>query len=407
MFRSFFPAPKLFFGSAVVWAALCFLIWFTIGPALQSVISLDPILTPNPGDDPTPFLTNQKVWLYQFVIMGVYLFCVPWYFVQRHRWYWWSVVGSATIILMLFANVQVQAWLNDWYGDFFNIVQTALTNPGSIAPEDYWGNLIFVAYVAAPNILLIVLINFFTSHYVFRWRTAMNFYYMSFWPHLRHVEGASQRIQEDAMRFADGLESLGVNFVYALMTLAVFLPILWGLSQQITALPLIGEVPGSLIWVALLSAAFGTVVLAAVGIKLPGLEFNNQKVEAAYRKELVYAEDHEERAQPQTVKELYLDVQKNYFRLFFHYLYFNLVRSAYNQASNFIPLIALGPSILAGAITLGVYQQVANAFGRVESSLQYLVDSWPAIIKLMSVYKRLRKFEAEIPEGSPLPESPV
>lgn len=407
MFRSFFPAPKLFFGSAAVWAALCFLIWFTIGPALQSVVSLDPIITPNPGDDPTPFLTNQKVWLYQFVIMAVYLFCVPWYFIQRHRWYWWSVFGSATIVLMLFANVQVQAWLNDWYGDFFNIVQTALTNPGSVAPEDYWGNLIFVAYVAAPNILLIVSINFVTSHYVFRWRTAMNFFYMSFWPHLRHVEGASQRIQEDAMRFADGVESLGVNFIYALMTLAVFLPILWGLSQQITALPLIGEVPGSLVWVALVSAAFGTVVLAAVGVKLPGLEFNNQKVEAAYRKELVYAEDFEDRAQPQTVKELYLDVQKNYFRLFFHYLYFNLVRSAYNQASNFITLIALGPSILSGAITLGIYQQVANAFGRVESSLQYLVDSWPQIIKLMSVYKRLRKFEAEIPKDSPLPKSPV
>ncbi|WP_424983018.1 peptide antibiotic transporter SbmA [Maritalea sp. S77] len=407
MFRSFFPAPKLFFGSAAVWAALCFLIWFTIGPALQSVISLDPILTPNPGDDPTPFLTNQKVWLYQYVIMSTYLFCVPWYFIQRHRWYWWSVVGSATIVLMLFANVQVQAWLNDWYGDFFNIVQTALTDPGSVAPEDYWGNLIFVFYVAAPNILLIVLINFVTSHYVFRWRTAINFFYMSFWSHLRHVEGASQRIQEDAMRFADGVETLGVNFIYALMTLTVFLPILWGLSQQITALPLIGEVPGSLVWVALVSAAFGTVVLAAVGVKLPGLEFNNQKVEAAYRKELVYAEDFEDRAQPQTVKELYLDVQKNYFRLFFHYLYFNLVRSAYNQASNFITLIALGPSILSGAITLGIYQQVANAFGRVESSLQYLVDSWPQIIKLMSVYKRLRKFEAEIPKDSPLPKSPV
>ena len=42
-------------------------------------------------------------------------------------------------------------------------------------------------------------------------------------------------------------------------------------------------------------------MLAAVGIKLPGLEFNNQKVEAAYRKELVYGEDHDDRASPPSV----------------------------------------------------------------------------------------------------------
>jgi peptide/bleomycin uptake transporter len=35
--------------------------------------------------------------------------------------------------------------------------------------------------------------------------------------------------------------------------------------------------------------------LLAVGIKLPGLEFKNQRVEAAYRKELVYGEDDEPR----------------------------------------------------------------------------------------------------------------
>ncbi|WP_308385058.1 SbmA/BacA-like family transporter, partial [Enterobacter roggenkampii] len=53
--------------------------------------------------------------------------------------------------------------------------------------------------------------NFFVSHYVFRWRTAMNEYYMANWQRLRHIEGAAQRVQEDTMRFASTLEDMGVS----------------------------------------------------------------------------------------------------------------------------------------------------------------------------------------------------
>ena len=75
-------------------------------------------------------------------------------------------------------------------------------------------------------------------------------------------------------------------------------------------------------------------MLGLVGIKLPGLEFHNQRVEAAYRKELVYGEDHEDRANPATLRELFGFVRQNYFRLYFHYLYFNLARGIYLQSDN-------------------------------------------------------------------------
>jgi len=133
-----------------------------------------------------------------------------------------------------------------------------------------------------------------------------------------------------------------------------------------------------------------------VGYRLPGLEFNNQKVEAAYRKELVYGEDHEDRAAPLTVKELFGGVRKNYFRLYFNYMYFNVFRFAYLQGANFIPLVALGPTFVAGAITFGIFQQISNAFGRVENSFQFLVNSWTTIVELMSIYKRLIAFESII-----------
>jgi peptide/bleomycin uptake transporter len=248
-----------------------------------------------------------------------------------------------------------------------------------------------------------VVVDFFIKHYVFRWRQAMNQYYMANWEKLRVVEGAAQRVQEDTMRFASIVQGLGVDLMRSLMTLAAFLPILWALSDKITAIPILGAIPHSLVWVSLGWAAFGTVVLAFTGILLPGLEFNNQRVEAAYRKELVYGEDDPSRASPPVAHSLFQNVRHNYFRLFFHYLYFDVVKWSYLQASVLVPLVAMGPTVVAGVITLGVYQQIARAFDKVTESFQYLVYSWSTIVELISVYKRLRAFEARIHEPDAAP----
>lgn len=399
MFKSFFPNPKIFFPAAILWVVFCMLAWFTIGPALQSVFSLGGVLGIQPTEaDPEPFFSPDKVWLYQYIIFTGYLFCVPWYFYGgNRRWFWWSVVGSVTIVEVVYFNVQVSAWLNDWYGTFYNLIQAALTTPNSVTLDEFLGEMVTVAYVLIPNITVLVLNAFFIAHYLFRWRRAMTFYYMSHWQHLRHIEGASQRVQEDTQRFASIVEGLTVSFVASIMTLVVFLPLLWTLSENITELPFIGPIDGSLVWVALVSSAFGTVLLAAVGVKLPGLEFHNQRVEASLRKELVYGEDSDERARPLSVRELFQRMQDNYFRLYRHYLYFNIARYAYLQGSNFVPLVAMGPSIVTGALTLGLFQQINNAFGQVEDSFKFLASSWTTIISLISVYKRLRAFEANIP----------
>jgi peptide/bleomycin uptake transporter len=276
------------------------------------------------------------------------------------------------------------------------MVQQALGTPGVVTAEDFYGQLATFAGIALVAITVAVVTRFLVSHYIFRWRTAMNDYYVANWPRLRHIEGASQRVQEDTMRFATVMEGLGVNMIDSLMTLIAFLPILWGLSAHVTELPIVGAIPQALVFVALLWAAFGTTILAVAGIRLPGLEFRNQRVEAAYRKELVLGEDHAARAQPPTLGVLFGEVRRNYFRLYFNYLYFNVVRYGYLQAGVLVPYVALGPSIVGGALTLGVMQQIVRAFGRVESSFQYLVLSWTTIIELISIYKRLRAFEATL-----------
>jgi peptide/bleomycin uptake transporter len=253
--------------------------------------------------------------------------------------------------------------------------------------------LVIFAQIALLWMVIYVATRFFVSHYIFRWRTAMNNYYFSQWSRVRHIEGASQRIQEDTMRFAGIMESLGVSIVDSIMTLFAFLPLLLSLSSYVSELPIIGVIPYPLMFAAIFWSLFGTILLAVVGIKLPGLEFRNQRVEAAFRKELVYGEDDETRATPPTIKELFSNVRRNYFRLYFHYMYFNVFRGLYIQADNIFAYFILIPSIAVGAFTYGVMQQILTAFTQVSSSFQYLVNSWTTIIELLSIFKRLQAFE--------------
>jgi len=396
MFKSFFPRPKVFFLSAVAWFFVTLGIWYGIADGFAAQLSFMREALPTVEGQRPPFLNPDKVWLYQYIVLVSALFCVFWFFIDRSRWYGWAVVGSTIILLVTYFQVQVGVWFNQIYGELFDLVQVSLTNPGTVEASEFYEKMTTIVVVLIPNILSLVFFSFYVSHYVFRWRSAMNDYYMSHWSKLRTIEGAAQRVQEDTMRFAGIVENLGSAFVSSIMTLIAFLPLLWSLSAQITELPLVGAVDGSLVFLALVSSIFGTVLLAAVGYRLPGLEFNNQKVEAAYRKELVYGEDNEERAAPPSVKDLFGKVRKNYFRLYFNYLYFNIFRYAYLQGASLIPLIALVPTFVAGTITFGVYQQIRMAFDRVENSFQFLVNSWTTIVELMSIYKRLKAFESRI-----------
>ncbi|KGQ11176.1 Protein sbmA [Beauveria bassiana D1-5] len=230
----------------------------------------------------------------------------------------------------------------------------------------------------------------------------MNDYYMEHWQKLRHIEGAAQRVQEDTMRFADTLEGLGVSLLQSVMTLIAFLPILVSLSPHVKELPILGSVPYGLVIAAVIWSLMGTGLLAVVGIKLPGLQFNNQKVEAAYRKELVYGEDDASRATPPTVKDLFSHIRYNYFRLYFHYTYFNIARVLYLQVDNVFGLFLLFPSIASAAITLGLMTQITNVFGQVRGAFQYLIGSWSTLVELMSIYKRLRSFERTL-QDVPVP----
>jgi len=407
LFKSFFPNPRWFFTSMLIWTAIAVALWYSVGDQIGSFFGFE--LPDSEESEPIIglgyFVTPEFLWFYTYVTVFTVLFAAYWFITSPHKWQWWSVVGSAVILFSTYFSVQVSVAINHWRRPFFDSVQAAL-NPetaGTIPIDEFYRLIFIFCQIAFIAIFVFVATRFLVSHYVFRWRTAMNDYYMSRWTEVRHIEGASQRVQEDTMRFAGIVEGLGVAVIDSIMTLFAFLPVLWGLSQYVTEIPFFGEIPSPLFSAAIVWSIFGTVLLAVVGIKLPSLEFKNQRVEAAYRKELVYGEDSEEFAQPPTVMQLFSNVRKNYFRIYFHYMYFNVARMLYLQADGIFTYILLIPTIVAGTITWGILQQILTAFGQVSNSFQFLVNSWTTIIDLLSIRKRLVAFEAAI-DDQPLPQ---
>jgi peptide/bleomycin uptake transporter len=136
---------------------------------------------------------------------------------------------------------------------------------------------------------------------------------------------------------------------------------------------------------------------------LPGLEYNNQKVEAAFRKELVYGEDDRKNyVKPPTILELFTGIKFNYHRLFLHYGYFDLWLIMYNQTMIIVPYLLMGPGLFTGAMTLGVLIQTSSAFREVQSSFSLFLQNWTRITELRSIYKRLNEFEKAIGFNKPL-----
>ena len=317
-------------------------------------------------------------------------------FFTARKWLLWAWLGSAIILGSLWVQVKIDVKINEWFGVFYDMIQKALATPNAITLQEYFASLLSFITLAGIYIALYVAISFFTAHFLFRWRTAMVEWYHSVYDKAGKIEGASQRVQEDTIKFTRIMEGLGTSFIESVMVLFQFVPILLGLSIGI---PIFffgdwqyGLITGALVW-----TLGGTAFLIGLGLilRLVGVEYDLQKKEAAYRKILVIAED-DGNVRPKRIDELFDDVRSIHFLSYVRYLYFNVGRMAYLQANVLSAYVFLAPAIVAGVVTLGVMQQIIRAFGRVEGSMQYLLKAWPTIIEFASVYKRLREFESKI-----------
>jgi peptide/bleomycin uptake transporter len=321
------------------------------------------------------------------------------YFVTPRYWPW-SILGTAVILIAVWANVQISVILNEWFGKFYDGIQKALGTPNSVTPDEFYSMIFeFLGLAGTSIVISVIFLGFLVNHWTFRWRQAISEYYQDNWHLSRGIEGASQRVQDDTLRFGRITEDLGVALIEAILTLIAFLPILYTLSLNVKEIPLVGEIDSGLVWVVLTTSLIGTGVLAIVGRKLPGIEFDIQKQEAAYRKELVLGEDNSNSAQRPLVDDLFDNVRQIHFKAYLAYFNFNICRFSWLQVAVLFPYLALTPTILSGAITLGVISQTVRAFGKVAESLQVIIRSWLQIVEWISVYKRLRGFEKKFLEN--------
>ena len=320
-------------------------------------------------------------------------------FFGTRKWLLWSWGGLFILLSSLWLQVSITVAINEWYGGFYDLMQNSATyfDKSQVGIDLFYDKLYDFCILAMPYVIIATITNWFTRVYGLRWREAITFDYLPKWRNVTEdIEGASQRIQEDTHKFAEIIENLGLQIVRSIMTLIAFIPVLWELSAK-TDIPFFGMEGGSLVWYALVISIGGLIITWFVGAKLPGLEYNNQKVEAAFRKELVFGEDDKSNyAKPETILELFTGIKFNYQRLFNHYGYVDVWVNSYDQFMVIVPYLLVGPGLFTKLITLGVVVQVSNAFAKVHEGFGVFLYQFTQITELRSIWKRLREFESNL-----------
>ena len=320
-------------------------------------------------------------------------------FFCNRKWLLWSWGGLFILLSSLWIQVSITVAINEWYGGFYDLMQNSASyfDKSQIGIDLFYDKLYDFCILAMPYVIIATITNWFTRVYGLRWREAITFDYLPKWRNVTEdIEGASQRIQEDTHKFAEIIENLGLQIVRSIMTLIAFIPVLWELSAK-TDIPFFGMEGGSLVWYALVISIGGLIITWFVGAKLPGLEYNNQKVEAAFRKELVFGEDDKTNyARPETILELFTGIKFNYQRLYNHYGYVDVWINSYDQFMVIVPYLLVGPGLFTKLITLGVVVQVSNAFRKVHEGFGVFLYQFTTITELRSIWKRLSEFESNL-----------
>ena len=177
MFKSFFPDSRWFLPSVLAWLAVCCTVWFKYSVALGALLGLN-LQSEEVVIGLGHFVTDGFKLFYLFYIVSVALFALFWFVRKPSRWQWWSIVGSAFILLSTYFLVEVAVAINNWRRPFFDAVQTALTPNSHVTTQQLYTLLFQFAHIAFVAVFVFVVTKFFASHYVFRWRTAMNDFYI-------------------------------------------------------------------------------------------------------------------------------------------------------------------------------------------------------------------------------------
>ena len=329
------------------------------------------------------------------------------YFRSEDRWAGRALL-FAVISLQLF-----QVWLNVRFNAWYNTFYTSLQNKD-------WDTFIFqigvFSLLAAFFIVSAVYQLYLQQWLQIRWRNWLTQRYLGRWlgqgTHYRmrlkgdQADNPDQRIADDIREFVDGTLNIGIALLGSIVTLVSFVVILWTLSS---ATPLmIGsqsfEIPGYLVWAALIYAIIGTWVTHLVGRPLIKLNFNQQRYEADFRFSLVRLRENAEevtllsgeKAEETRLRDRFGSVIRNWYDIMHRRKRLTFLTAGYSQVALIFPFLVVSPVYFFGSLTLGGLMQIVSAFGQVQSALSFFVTAYTSIADWKAVLNRLTGFEASI-----------
>jgi putative ATP-binding cassette transporter len=312
----------------------------------------------------------------------------------------------AAVIGLEFGIVVLNVLFNEWNARFYNAIQ-----------EKNWDvfqyELLVFCGLAALFIAAAVYQLYLQQWLRIRWRHWMTEKYVGRWltdsTHYRMrltgdaADNPDQRIAEDLDLFADRAITIGVGFLGAIATLISFIAILWRLSGE-AAIPVLGAIPGYLVWAALLYAIVGTTITHFIGKPLVWLNFNQQRLEADFRYHLVRMRENGEQvallsgeeAERERLGGRFGKLVVNFRRIMGAQKRLTWFTAGYNQISVIFPFVVASPAYFAGTIQLGVLMQTASAFGSVQTAFSFFISAYPQLAEWRAVTQRLMGFEESI-----------
>jgi vitamin B12/bleomycin/antimicrobial peptide transport system ATP-binding/permease protein len=329
------------------------------------------------------------------------------YFRSEDRWPGRILLGS--VIGIELSLVAIQVILNEWYNRFYNTLQNRHWNA-------FVSAIVFFCVIAAIYTVLTVYQTYLNQWLQIRWRRWMTETYLREWlekaNHYRMqllgdaADNPDQRIADDLQMFVQSTISIGVGLLSSCVSLASFVVILWTLSAA-APLYLFGSdftIPGYLVWAALIYAVIGTWLAHKIGWPLVSLNFQQQRVEADFRFNLVRTREHSEQIAAMYGESAENDRHLNRFgRIMANWLAImrrqkklTFFTASYSQASVIFPYLMVSPAYFSKAIQLGGLMQTASAFNSVQSALSYFVNSYGQIAEWRAVISRLTGFETAI-----------
>ncbi|MFL6812955.1 MAG: ABC transporter ATP-binding protein/permease [Bradyrhizobium sp.] len=315
----------------------------------------------------------------------------------------------AAVISIELSLVLINVLLNQWNNRFYNALQEKnwegfVTEIGifSVLATFYIGLSVYQLYL--NQWLQIRWRRWLTSHYLGDWLHSANHYRMQ----LRGdaADNPDQRITDDVKLFVEQTLSIGVGLLSSIVTLASFVVILWGLSAT-APLHILGaefEIPGYLVWGALIYAIFGTALTQWIGSPLVNLDFQQQRFEADFRFNLVRVRENSEQiallqgesAERQRLSERFGRVVGNWYMIMRRTKRLTAFTSSYAQAAVIFPYILVAPAYFANKIQLGGMMQTASAFSSVQTALSFFVSIYRTLAEWRAVVARLDGFETAI-----------